>query len=160
MMPLRPCPCPYGGPAPSRFGGRAGDLPRSPRWGCLARGVGGLFCLRGGRISAISDVQRRSAPFSAGSLSPRGFRPADGAARRDFAAGSCKNPRSPSRVVRVAGSSASSPTNGSLGAVVVLPRCHGSTPWRTFSAPPSTPPTTSSGLASGICCRGACATRY
>ena len=29
MMPLRPCPCPYGRSAPSRFGGRAGDLPRS-----------------------------------------------------------------------------------------------------------------------------------
>ena len=38
--------------------------------------------------------------------------------------------------------------------------CHGSTPWRTSSAPPSTPPTTSSGLASGICCRGACAACY
>ena len=58
MMALRACACPYGGPAPSRFGGRAGDLPRSPRWGCLARGVGGLFCLRGGRISAISAFAR------------------------------------------------------------------------------------------------------
>ena len=81
---------------------------------------------RGGAVLPLGrqDLghQRRSAPFSARSLSPRGFRPADGAARRDFAAGSCKTPRSPSRVVRVAGSSASSPTNGSLGAVVVLPR--------------------------------------
>ena len=61
MMALRACACPYGGPAPLRFGGRAGDLPRSPRWGCLARGVGGLFCLQGGRIGH----QRPFATFSA-----------------------------------------------------------------------------------------------
>ena len=35
------------------------------------------------------------APFSAGSLSPRGFRPEDSAGRRHFATGACGTPRFP-----------------------------------------------------------------
>ena len=137
-----------GGRATSQ-GRRDGDVSLVAWGGCFASGEAG---------SRPSARLRRSAPFSAGSLSPRGFRPADGAGRRDFAAGSCK-PLVPHRVSYV-------------WLVLLLPRpptallalvascCHGSTPWRTSSAPPSNPPTTSSGLASGICCRGACAACY
>ena len=63
-MPLRPCDWTYGGPTPSRFGGRAVGVPRWPRWGCLARGVGGAFCLRRGKALCIGPL----AQFSAGSL--------------------------------------------------------------------------------------------
>ena len=114
-----PLPLPLWWTGPVTVWGAGGRPPKVAAMG-MSRSWRGGAVLPPGRKDL--GHQRRSAPFSAGSLSPRGFRPADGAARRDFAAGSCKNPRSPSRVVRVAGSSASSPTNGSLGAVVVLPR--------------------------------------
>ena len=59
MMALRACACPYGGPAPSRFGGRAGDLPRSPRWGCLARSPDGTEAYTDGALLYVPHITER-----------------------------------------------------------------------------------------------------
>ena len=80
---------PCGRSGPPRFGGRAACSPRRSRPGCLARGVGGAFCLPARQGQAHRGTVQRLAPFSVGSFSPRGFRPADGAGRRHFGAGIC-----------------------------------------------------------------------
>ena len=72
---------------------------------------------------------QRLAPFTVGSFSPRGFRPADGAGSRHFGAGICAptSRTSPSTSVWP-WFLCCLPSNGSLGVAVACSR--GSTPWR------------------------------
>ena len=120
---------PCGRSGPPRFGGRAACSPRRSRPGCLARGVGGPFCLRRGkarRIGAPFSNWHRSAwgPF------PRAvFGPQMAPAAATLAQVSAPPPRArPLLQACGPGSCAASQATALLALLSLCSR--GSTPWR------------------------------